>query len=100
MKIIGHTSLGYICEVSPDELLKINGGKHATGLGERCFLDGYRAKIGSVIEVDKAWERVEQIQQKEAAMKEKAQALRSLANILESLPVIIREPNEETKVQA
>ena len=91
MKIIAETNNSYIVEVTESELNKI------TGLDRHSYTND-RYKCNQVIEVIKTWNYLSLLLEKKDELIKQATTLRSMANLIESVPLpTIKTLDEELK---
>ncbi len=89
MKIIGHSSEGYICEISKAEM------QLATGVGEPWDSRNRGHKVGQIVDVPKIAEHMRNMEYTAKDRAKAAETLRACANIIETVPVAFVAPPEE-----
>lgn len=88
MKIIGDTGGGYLVEISDYELEQIIGTKVPNRSHYAAFQPGKK------IEVSNAWKKLEPIIDGEKRIKQQADILRGLANVLDGTAELVKRTME------
>jgi hypothetical protein len=88
MKIIGHTSHGYICEVTKEEM------KLSTGKEEPWSAGSHAHPVGNIVNVPEISRHIRNMEYTIKQRKDSAETLRAVANIIETVPDAFTEPDE------
>lgn len=90
MKIIGHTSSGYICEVTKDEM------KLSTGKDEHWDASRHAHPVGNIVNVPSIAAHARNMEYTIKKRKDAAETLRAVANIIETVPDAFTAPEPST----
>lgn len=90
MKIIGHTTHGYLCEVSKEEM------KLSTGKDEHWSGGHHSHAVGNIINVPSIAAHTRAMAYTIKQRKDAAETLRAVANIIETVPDAFTAPEPST----
>lgn len=105
MKIIAHTSTGYMAEVQPEELAAITG-KHTDNQHDSRYryIDPHQRShaIGTEFKVNDTWKHLQVLLQNEGRRHNIAESLRAAATLIEHTPspIVIPAATESQPAQA
>lgn len=103
MKIIGHTSTGYLAEIDPEEIAAITGKTEDNSheCHSRYGQSGTRNhSIGATFKVCEAWKHLKKISNTAAERASIAERLRAAATLIEHTPVTMELPEPPPEPQA
>lgn len=87
MKIIGHTSNGYLIEASAHEVTKLSGVSAGIVYGN------HELRVGTEIKPHDAYDHIQRILQNEQSRKSIADQLRAAAVVIETTPRFVTLPD-------
>lgn len=88
MKIIGHTTHGYLCEVTKDEM------NLSTGKEEPWGDSSHTHKVGQIVNLVKVSQHAKNMEYSVDQRKKAAEQLRAVATIIESVPETFTAPED------
>jgi hypothetical protein len=94
MKIIGHTTFGYLTEVSKDEMQTLTGKSEHYGQGCQAH------PVGSILNVPQLSKHIEAMAYTKQQRANAAEALRAAATVIESTPDAFTAPEPPAAVLA
>jgi hypothetical protein len=96
MKIIGHTSYGYLAELNPYEIAAITGnGAHAIHASGSYSYRQTSHPVGTEFAVSETWKHLQALLQNETARANIAESLRAAATLIAHTPSPLTPPPQE-----
>lgn len=92
MKVIGHTSDGYLAELSKEDMQKLTGKGESYHRGERSHA------VGTILNVPQLSKHIEAMAYTKQQRANAAEALRAAATVIESTPDAFTAPEPPAAV--